>query len=189
MKALLINKRFRSLLSGLFLLALVPAVWWNVFYKKKVAAFHSLGESYQTALHRLERLETKKKALEKDNLANREKQADLKKLSDLLVGSASAETNTETQKLLRTFWDKHNISLDSYIEIQSTKWRDNPIVRLNYQFKCGQAELSALLNFLENLEKVIRIEKLDILYLKGNNENNIQVLLRLGILSITKDRV
>lgn len=188
MKALLINRRIRTLLSGLVVLVLMAVVWWCVYYKKQVTVYHSLGESYKTALHRLERLENKKQALKKENLANQDKQDDLKRLSSLLVGSASAEANTETQKLLRAFGEKHKITLETYIQIQSVKWRDNLLIRLNYQFRCGQTELSALLSFLEGLEKVIRIEQLDIQYLKGKDKN-LRVSLRLGILSISKETV
>jgi len=129
----------------------------------------------------------KKKALWNENQVNMEKQKDLQRLSNLLVGGDSAlDVNTEAQKLIRSFWEGHDINLDTYREIPSGKWRDNVLVKLNYQFKCELEDLSDLLNYFETLEKVIRIETLNIHYLK-RKEDNLQVILTLGILSITND--
>lgn len=187
MKALLMNKRLRTTLSGLMILILGLAVWWNGYYKNQKETVQGLRDDQEAALNRLHRIRTKIRALKKENLVNREKQDDLKRLSDLMVGGGSAqEVNTEAQKLLRSLWDKHGIKLDTYREVPSAKWRDNTVVRLDYQFKCELEELSEVLKYFEDLNKVIRIEKFNVHYLK-RKKDNLQVILNLGILSITKD--
>lgn len=189
MKSLLINKRFRTTLSSLVILVLGVSAWWNTYYLPRKVTSQELMAAHEESLHRLQRLRTKINALKKENLANRDKKDDLERLADLMVGSGTVqEINTEAQKLLRSFWEKHNITLDTYREVPSTKWRDNVVVRLDYQFKCELEELSELLSYFEKLEKVIRIEKLNVHYLKRKSAN-LQVILSLGILSIMKDEI
>ena len=187
MKALLLNKRFRFTVFGLLICFSTAAIWWTTFYTGLMEDLEALNSGQQTALHRLERLHSKKEALWQENLVNREKQKDLQRLSNLLVGGGSAvDVNTEAQKIIRSFWESHDINLDTFREIPSGKWRDNVLVKLNYQFKCELDDLSDLLNYFENLEKVIKIETLNIHYLK-RKEDNLQVILTLGILLITND--
>ncbi|MBC8439034.1 MAG: hypothetical protein H8D87_05045 [Deltaproteobacteria bacterium] len=187
MKAILLNKRFRFTVFGLLICFLAAAVWWSTLYTGLMEELDGLKSEQQVSLNRLERLQSKKEALWQENLVNREKQKDLQRLSNLLVGGNSAvDVNTEAQKLIRSFWDEHAIKLDTFREIPSGKWRDNVILKLNYQFTCELEDLSDLLNYFEKLEKVIRIETLNIHYLK-REEDNLQVILTLGILSITND--
>ena len=187
MKALLLNKRLRFTVFGLLICFLTTAVWWTTLYTGLMEEIVDLKSGHKTSLHRLERLQSKKETLWQENLVNREKQKDLQRLSNLLVGGDSAvDVNTEAQKLIRSFWEEHDINLDTFREIPSGKWRDNVLVKLNYQFKCELEDLSDLLNYFEKLEKVIRVETLNIHYLK-RKEDNLQVILTLGILSITND--
>jgi hypothetical protein len=187
MKALLLNKRLRLTAFGFLICFLAAAIWWTTLYTGLMEELGELKSGQQISLHRLERLQSKKEALWQENLVNREKQKDLQRLSNLLVGGDSAvDVNTEAQKLIRSFWEEHDINLDTFREIPSGKWRDNVLLKLNYQFKCELDDLSDLLNYFEKLEKVIKIEKLNIHYLK-RKQDNLQVILTLGILSITND--
>jgi hypothetical protein len=189
MKRLFLNKRFRFTISCLVIMGLATMVWWIGYYTEKKRVVDDITQSHQTAIQRLERLTTQKKALQKENLVNREKQDDLKRLSNLLVvGNSAGDINTEAQKLLRTFWEKNNIKLDTYKEIPGGKWRDNVVVRINYQFKCELDELSRLLKYFENLEKVIRIQTLNVHYLQRDFDN-LQIVLTLEILSIANDQI
>ncbi len=184
MKSLLMNKRFRFTVSGLVICLLAAWVWWDTYYVSQLLEYQETLQTFESAVHRLERLKVQKNDLNTENLVNTEKQDDLKRLSGLLVGGGSAgDVNTEAQKLLRAFWDTHAIKLDTYKEIPGGKWRDNDVVKINYQFKCELDDLSVLLEFFETLEKVIRIETLNVHYL-NRPEDNLQVILTLGILSI-----
>lgn len=187
MKAFLNNRRLRFTISGLLIFFLSGLVWYNVLYQGLQKQLDTLNSKYQVSSHRLLRLESKKKRLEQQNIVNREKQKDLQRLSNLLVGGDSmVDVNTEAQKLLRSFWEKHKIKLDTYKEIPGKKWRENNVIRLNYQFKCELEDLSEMLNYFEKMQKVIRIETLNIHYLKRKNDN-LQVIITLGVLSITND--
>jgi hypothetical protein len=189
MKNILISRRFRVTLTGLVILILAAVVWWNGYYIKKKEATDELVRSYQMARHRLERLKAQKEALRNENLVNREKQEDLKRLSELLVvGDSAGDVNTEAQKILRAFWEKNNIKLDTYKEVPGAKWRNNSVVRINYQFKCELDDLSDLLYYFETLEKVIRIQTLNVHYLKRDFDN-LQVILSLEVLSITNELI
>jgi hypothetical protein len=189
MKALLMNRRVRFSAFGLVILILAVLVWWNGYYSHKMAVSNELVTAYETSLHRLERLYAQKEALEKENLVNRDKQEDLKRLSDLLIeGDTVEDVNTEAQKLLRTFWDSQKIKLDSYKQIPGGKWRDASLIRISYQFKCELTDLSSLLQYFETLEKVIRIDSLNIHYVKVD-QANLQVILNLGILLVSSDGV
>jgi len=189
MKALLMNKRIRFTFAALVMGFLAVLVWWNLLYTGLMEDVTGLKAEYKRSLHSLTRLQSKKQALQQQNLVNREKQKDLQRLSNLLVGGNSTmDVNTEAQKLLRSFWEKHNIKLDIYKEIPSGKWRNSVVIRLNYQFKCELEDLSEVLNYFETLEKVVRIETLNIHYLK-RKVDNLQVILTLGILSITNDTI
>ena len=187
MTSLFMNKRFRFTVLCLIVFVLVTVVWWNGYYTKQVQTVEEIVQSYDADLQRLEMLKLRKEALKDENLVNREKQDDLKRLSELLiVGDSAGDVNTEAQKLLRNFWDTQNIKLDTYKEMPSGKWRDNVVVRINYQFKCELGELSEMLRYFENLEKVIRIQTLNVHYLKRAYDN-LQVILSLEILSITNN--
>jgi hypothetical protein len=159
-------------------------VWWAQVY----APLQDHLEQANAELERLSsertRLTRRLEKLEDTRLAQQKLLDDLSRYSDLIVeGGSVEEIDAHIQLTLQEFFEKHEIVLKSYNELGSTRWRDYDLPRVRFVLATTNRGVADLLEFLERMQKVIRIEQFSTHYHK-TREGSLRVSLILGTLFV-----
>lgn len=187
---MLVSKRkLKMTLAGVFMVFLILAVWGKYYYFPVLDTIEEAKIAAKDLEDTIAMLEQKKGRLERLKKITGEKRKELEKLSGLMVEGASVqEVNASTQAILQKFWQDIGIELTAYKEVSPVDWRGNRVGRVVYQFTCGLETLASLLQYLGEIEKVIRVEALGI-HIVNRKRSDLKVSLTVGTLFIENVKI
>lgn len=179
------NKKRQIILSALLFIVFV-SVWWVQIFSPLDERSNELNDNYELVMQKRDRIKLKIQELSKAGGESQQTDKEVALFNSLLVdGKNIEEVNAYTQILFQKLVESKEILLKSYKEQSSLKWRDYQvgIVQLNMQTTISG--LSDLLEYIESLKQVIRIELLTVDYTLRRSKS-INVSLRLGTLFVKK---
>ncbi len=98
-------------------------------------------------------------------------------------GKTIEELSASTQSILQQFLDKNSIPIKAYKDLPAFKWREHPISRVELQIETGMQGVSDLLEYLEMLNKVIRVERFSVSY-RRKKDADLQISLQIATLQM-----
>ncbi len=140
---------------------------------------------------RLEALRTKESALRK-NLSKLQGELasggvalqDVNRIERMLVEASSLEeAGSKMQQMLQDVFEKSGVKVQSYSVLGPSSWNGIPMAQTEFRINMGAEGLAAVLRFLEEEEKLIRVERLSLVY-RGAQETPLFVTLRVGTLFV-----
>ena len=180
----LTDKRIRHMTLALALIVTCVLVWWARVY----APFNERADDLDMDLSRLslQRYQLRKELKRRFDILKGDKKVDarLERLSRV-IGQANSleEADAMIQAKLQAFLEKHEIPLNAYKELPPGKWQAYQVGRVEFQLSATTQDLAALLQFLENQEVAVRIERLQI-NSRRRKGSELQIRLRLGLLFV-----
>jgi hypothetical protein len=184
MKLYLGQKRKHRLIFGVIGVICGMLVWW-------AQAYDPLQEQKNDLSGELERLtQGRGQAIEKLKKLNefvethKGAENELARFDALKIdGKTLEELGAGTQAVLQQFLDKHTIPIKAYKDLPSGKWREHPVSKIELQIETRMQGISDLLEYLETLNKVIRIERLTVSY-RRMKDNDLQISLQIATLQM-----
>jgi hypothetical protein len=184
MKIYLGQKRKRRLIFGAAGVICGMLVWWAQIYEplqeQKTDLFTELDTLTQERDLSIEKLKKLTEYVETHKAAENE----LARFEALKIeGKTLEELSAGTQALLQQFLDKHAIPIKVYKDLPPAKWREHPVSKIELQIETRMQGVADLLEYLETLNKVIRIERLTVSY-RRMKDNDLQVSLQIVTLQM-----
>jgi hypothetical protein len=184
------NKRLRRWLIGSVLVITCLAVWWLQIYSPLE---ERLGELDLETARVMQGRKSVAKTMEKlsaDEKGWNKTEEDLSKLADLMVPGKSIEAvNAGTQATVQEVLDAKEITVQSYREVGAIRWRGHSVGRVELRFSTSIQGLSDVLEFVENLDKVVRVDSLNVSHsrVRGKTtDQSLTVTMQLGTLFVTQ---
>jgi hypothetical protein len=184
MKLYLGQKRRRRLFFGTAGILCGVLIWWAQIYdplqEQKKDLSTELDRLAQERAQSIEKLKKLSEFVETHKAVENE----LTRFDALKIdGKTLEELSAGTQAVLQQFLEKHSIPIKAYKDLPASKWRDHPISRIELQIETRMQGISDLLEYLEALNKVIRIERLTVSY-RRMKDNDLQISLQIATLQM-----
>jgi hypothetical protein len=184
MKLYLGQKRKRRLIFGAAFVICAMLIWWaqilDPFLEQKrdlSAELERLTQEHAQSIEKLKKLsefvETQK------GVENELTKFDVLKID----GKTPEELSASTQAIFQQFLDKHSIPIKAYKDLPASKWREHPISRIELQIETGMQGIADLLEYLETLNKVIRVERFTVSY-RRRKDSDLQISLQIATLQM-----
>jgi hypothetical protein len=184
MKLYLGQKRKRRLIFGVATVICALLIWWaqifDPFLEQKKDLFMELERLNQESAQSIEKLKKLSEFIETQKGA----ESELAKFDVLKIdGKTLEELSASTQAIFQQFLDKHSIPIKAYKDLPAGKWREHPISRIELQIETGMQGISDLLEYLETLNKVIRVERFTVSY-RRRKDSDLQISLQIATLQM-----
>lgn len=184
MKLYLGQKRKRQVVFGLMGLICGVLIWWAQVFDP----LQSEKDDLSTELERLtrERDRTNRDLQEVSAYIETHKsvEKEIARFDALKIdGKTLEELSAGTQSILQQFLDKNSIPIKAYKDLPASKWREHPISRVELQIETGMQGVSDLLEYLETLNKVIRVERFTVSY-RRKKDADLQISLQIATLQM-----
>jgi len=184
MKVYLGQKRKRLLIFGVAGVICGMLLWWAQGYdplkEKKTDLSTELERLTQERDRSIENLKVLTEYVETHKGAENE----LTRFDALKIdGKTLEELGASTQAVLQQFLEKHAIPIKIYKDLPPSKWREHPVSKIELQIETRTQGVADLLEFLETLNKVIRIERLTVTY-RRMKDNELQISLQIATLQM-----
>lgn len=178
------SKKTREALLISFAIAIAFCVWWANLYSPRQERLEEVNTQLALADQKKLRLINRIERFSKGGGGSPEEKMELSLLAKLLPeGETMEAVNASTQLYLQEFIEKHDVTFRSYKELTPAKWRKFELGRLQFQLNSSTRGLSDLLAYFDDLEKVIRVERLTVNY-RRSKEKELMVTLHLGTLFV-----
>jgi hypothetical protein len=184
------NRRLRRWILGCAVVFTCLAVWWVQFHSPMQERLVDLDLEAARVMQQRESLSRKIEKLSGEEKDSKKAEADLERLSGLMVqGSTIEAVNATTQAAVQAFLETKQITLKSYKEVGSAKWRGYTVGRVEFQFSTDLRGLSDVLEFVESFKQAVRIESLTINHTRARRrgvakDDPLTVSLQLGTLFV-----
>ncbi|MBF0101114.1 MAG: hypothetical protein HQK77_09430 [Desulfobacterales bacterium] len=176
------SRIMRQWVLGCVLIGCGFLIWWAYVYIPDHETMQETVDEIDSSKHRYERFIEKRKSLAEFEPGKDKTKQVLSRFSDLMVNGVTLdEVNSTTQQLIQQYIEKSGIEIKSYKSLPPQSWGEYKLARVEFYLDASSQRLSDLLDYLEHLNKVIRVERLTINY-RTNQENDLQVSLHIGTL-------
>ncbi len=176
------DKRTKQWIAGCIIIVLSVLIWMVYFYsplKEKESSILSQCKLYS---ERIGQLKHRFVVLERSEKECVSKGNDLTRFSKIMVyGGSIDDINAEIQIMFQKFFEKNNIVLTSYKVLSVSKWKKYDLGRVEFNLLTSMTGVDKLLKYIENLDKVVKVEKLSINY-TGRKVDPLRVSLRMATL-------
>ncbi len=174
--------RTQQWLAGGAIILLSVLVWVVYFYVPLKDSKNEIVSECRAYRDRIKQLDQRLKTLDKLEKTLMSKGHGLTRFSKIMIyGKSIDDINAETQILFQNFFEKNDISLKSYKVLSGSKWKKYDLGRVEFNIMTSMTGLDKILKYAEDLDKVVRIESLNINY-TGKKTNPLRVNLRMEIL-------
>jgi len=165
MKLFLSQKKKRRILFAVAGLICGVLVWWAQICDPLYDRKSEMVSERESLLSESVQLREKLKKLTEFIESHKSVETEMGNYEGLKVEGKTIEAlNSATQAILQQFMDKHTIPIKAYKELPASKWRDHPVSLIELQIETRTQGISDLLEFLESLNKVVRIDRLTVSY-------------------------
>ncbi|MEA3241797.1 MAG: GspMb/PilO family protein [Pseudomonadota bacterium] len=162
-----ISKRSRQWLLGLVLILTALCIWWVYDYEPRRSQLAFTEDALRQERERHEMLTSRLQRFSADDKKQQSQNQQLEALSARIVpGKSIEEVNAQAQIELQKFLDDHEISLTSYRAMAPGKWRDYKLAKMRFSLNITTREFSRVLEYLEKLDKAVRVTGMNIRYRK-----------------------
>ncbi|MBF0202214.1 MAG: hypothetical protein HQK66_13060 [Desulfamplus sp.] len=176
----------RQWLMGLVAALLITLVWWMYIYDPARMEIEQAGDEYALEMKRKVKIQEKIKELEDGHSDNMIQDAEVDKFASLMVsGRNLEELNASIQQQIQRFMDQNNITLQKYQVLNSTRWMDYDTGVLEFTVRTNHRGIAMLLKYLEELNQLVRIGRLNINYSKAR-QYNLNVTFRIETLFVSQ---
>ncbi len=184
MKAYLGQKRKRRLIFGVAGVICGMLVWWAQIYDPLKEQKTDLSTELERLTQERDQSIEKLKKLTEYVETHKGAENALARFDALKVdGKTLEELSASTQAVLQQFLDKHAIPIKVYKDLPPSKWREHPISKIELQIETRMQGIADLLEFLETLNKVIRIERFTVSY-RRMKDTDLQISLQIATLQM-----
>ncbi|MEA2059174.1 MAG: GspMb/PilO family protein [Thermodesulfobacteriota bacterium] len=168
----MISKRNKQWIAGGTITLLLVLVWWVNFYSPARAGIRDAQEKRDIYLGKKQLLEKKIEKLMEKQAENMIHEGEMHDFADLLIsGNNIEEVNAVVQQQIQNFFKDNDILLKTYRVLNTGKWMDYDMGRLQFAIITSHRGLSRLLKYLEEMKQLVKIEKLNINYNKGREHS------------------
>jgi hypothetical protein len=159
-------------------------IWW-------AQSYDPLQEQKTGLSSELERL-TQQRADSTDKLeklsefvtSHKDVEKEMERFDALKIeGKTLEELSASTQAALQQYLEKQAIPIKAYKDMPAAKWREHPISRIEFQIETGMQGVSDLLEYLETLNKVIRVERFSVSY-RRKKDSDLMISLQIATLQM-----
>jgi len=184
MKLYLGRKRKQRLIFGVATVICGILIWWAQTYEPLREQKNDLSAELQKLSQERDQSIEKLKKLTEFIEKHKAVENDLARFDALKIdGNTIEELSAGTQALIQQFLDKHAIPIKAYKDLPASKWREHPVCTIELQIETGMQGISDLLEYLETLNKVIRIERLTLSY-RPTKDTDLQAILQITTLQM-----
>lgn len=181
------NKKNRQWVLGALVALLTGLVWWINYYSPLMTEISDSEAEYQLLTDKKKRIQKKIAELEKEHTENMIHDTEVENFAKYMIsGKDLEEVNAIIQQKIQVFMEKQGIPLLKYQVLRSAKWRGYDMGVLEFTVKTTHQGLADFLNYLETLQQLVRIARLNINYRKSS-DNNLNITFRLETLFVDKD--
>ena len=184
------NKRNRQWVLGTLVVVLTVMVWWINYYSPLLTRTSDMEAEYSLLIDKKMRIKKKIAELEKKYAENMIYDAEVESFAKYMIsGKDLEELNAVIQQKIQVFMEEKEIPLSKYQVLKPGKWRDYDIGILEFTVKTTHQGIADLLIYLENLQQLVRIGRLNINYNRSGSKssgNNLRITFRLETLFVDK---
>ena len=176
------DRRTKQWIAGGVIILLSVLVWAVYFYNPLKEKKNEIVSEIKVYNDRIDQLKLRFKNLDRTEKKFTSKGNGLTRFSKIMIyGKSIDDINAETQMLFQNFFEKNEITLKSYKVLSGSKWKNHDLGRVEFNIMTSMEGLDKILKYVENLDKVIRVENLNISY-TGKKLNSLKVNLRMETL-------
>jgi len=184
MKLYLGKKRKRQVIFGLIGLICGILIWWAQVCDPLVEKKGDLSTELERLTRERDRSIRDMKEVSEYIESHKSVEKEMVRFAALKIdGKTLEELSAGTQSILQQFLDKNTIPIKAYKDLPASKWREHPISRVELQIETGMQGVSDLLEYLETLNKVIRVERFSVAY-RRKKEADLQISLQIATLQM-----
>ena len=184
MKLYLGKKRKRQVIFGLIGLICGILIWWAQVCDPLVEKKGDLSTELERLTRERDRSIRDMKEVTEYIESHKSVEKEMTRFAALKIdGKTLEELSAGTQSILQQFLDKNSIPIKAYKDLSASKWREHPISRVELQIETGMQGASDLLEYLETLNKVIRVERFSVAYRK-KKDADLQISLQIATLQM-----
>lgn len=178
------SKNQRQIILSIVMILTLISVWWIQVCSPLKTNLDELNTDYELVKQKKNRLTNRVANLSKPRKGAEQTKKEIAQFNSLIVeGKNIEEVNAYTQIMFQKFLESKGILLQRYKELRSVKWNNYKVGLVQLQMQTSINGLADILEYINSLKKVIRIEKLTINYHK-RTENQLQIVLDLGTLFV-----
>ncbi len=164
------NKRNRQWLMGGILSILIILLWWVYLYSPAQAKIADIKDQQSIYIDKRKKVVKKIDELNKTHSDNMIQDNEMNDFANLIInGKNLEEVNSAIQIKIQNFIEKNDILLNKYQVLKSGKWKGYSIGKLQFSLRTYHKGLSDLLKFIEDMKKLVRIERMNLNYRKSKN--------------------
>ncbi len=184
MKLYLGQKRKREILLWSVGFVCGVLIWWAQAYDPIHEQKNELATTRERLTAERAQLAEKQKKLVEFIAAHKSIEQKMSRFEGLKVEGKTIEAlSATTQAILQQYLDKQKIPIKAYKELPAAKWRGHAISQIELQFETKMQGLTDLLNFLESLNKVVRVDRLTIMY-RHMKDSDLFIVLQVATLQM-----
>ncbi len=184
MKLYLGQKRKRELLLWGVAFICGVLIWWAQAYDPIREQKNELATTREHLTAESGQLTEKQKKLTEFIAAHKSITQKMSRFEGLKVEGKTIEAlSASTQAILQQYLDKQKIPIKAYKEMPAGKWRGHAISQIELQFETKMQGLSDLLEYLDSLNKVVRIDRLTVVY-RHMKDSDLFVVLQIATLQM-----
>ncbi len=184
MKLYLGQKRKRQILlwSIGFLCGIL--IWWAQVFDPVREQQNELAATRERLTTERAQLADRQKKLVEFIAAHKSIEQKMSRFEGLKVEGKTIEAlSATTQAILQQYLDKEKIPIKAYKELPAAKWRGHAISQIELQLETKMQGLSDLLEFLDSLNKVMRVDRLTVVY-RHMKDTDLFIVLQIATLQM-----
>jgi archaellum component FlaC len=180
------RRRKWIMLAGLALTGIL--IWWAQVFDPVQSDMTEIREDIERFTQERDRLSAEIEKVTALIAANPVDPAELARYQEVKVdGKRIEEVNSGTQAMIQQFMEQKGLSIKTYKELPVSKWRDYAMGRIEIQFETQMQGLSDVLEYMESLNKLIRVERLTVNY-RRTKQSDLLVSMQIGTLLLDEVR-
>lgn len=171
--------------AGIAVLALgLWAVWYVLECAPKMEAAASAESAVDLEQAKQEKLRRQIAKIKEDLSHQAQMAEELGRVEQLLLEAKSIdEAAAKMQQRIQESFEKTGIQVQAYNVLSPGAWEEIPMAQVEFRLRSDAPALAALLKFLEDEEKLVRVESLTVAY-RPAKDFPLSITLRVGTLFV-----
>jgi hypothetical protein len=159
-------------------------IWWAQGYDPLQEQKTELSSELKSLTQQRAESADKLKQLSEFIASNKDVENEMVRFDALKIdGKTPEELSASTQAALQQYLEKQAIPVKAYKDMPAAKWREHPISRIEFQIETGMQGVADLLEYLETLNKVIRVERFSVTY-RRKKDSDLMISLQIATLQM-----
>ncbi|MEJ5365503.1 MAG: GspMb/PilO family protein [Desulfosoma sp.] len=169
-------------------IAVLGVILWGLWYfmdcAPKMASASAVEASVELERAKQDKLRTQIAKIKEDLSHQAQMAEELGRVEQLLLEAKSLdEAAAKMQQRIQESFEKTGIQVQAYNVLSPGAWEEIPMAQVEFRLRADDAALAGLLKFLEDEEKLVRVESLTVAY-RPAKDFPLSVTLRVGTLFV-----